>query len=108
MLLNFFRQSLGGEGRITSSLRSVVLPALPLSKSNEVRPSVQRFWFSASFAKASFAHLPKNKNPRIAGTHLLYLRRGRDSNPRYGFPYTNFPGLLLQPLGHLSFLEAQR
>ena len=30
-------------------------------------------------------------------------RRERDSNPRYGFPYTHFPGVLLQPLGHLSF-----
>lgn len=34
-----------------------------------------------------------------------YVRRwrtGRDSNPRYGFPYTHFPGVRLQPLGHLS------
>jgi hypothetical protein len=30
------------------------------------------------------------------------LRRGRDSNPRYPFEYTHFPGVLLQPLGHLS------
>jgi hypothetical protein len=29
-------------------------------------------------------------------------RRERDSNPRYGFPYTHFPGVRLQPLGHLS------
>ena len=29
-------------------------------------------------------------------------RRERDSNPRYSFPYTRFPGVLLQPLGHLS------
>ena len=26
----------------------------------------------------------------------------RDSNPRYSFPYTRFPGVLLQPLGQLS------
>ena len=32
------------------------------------------------------------------------LQRGWDSNPRYSYPYTNFPGLLLQPLGHLSIL----
>ena len=31
-------------------------------------------------------------------------RRERDSNPRYSFPYTRFPGVLLQPLGHLSVL----
>ena len=29
-------------------------------------------------------------------------RRGWDSNPRYPFGYTHFPGVLLQPLGHLS------
>ena len=32
-------------------------------------------------------------------------RTGRDSNPRYGFPYTHFPGVRLQPLGHLSKRE---
>ena len=30
------------------------------------------------------------------------LQRGRDSNSRYGYPHTHFPGVLLQPLGHLS------
>gem|GEM_PF-6407152 len=29
-------------------------------------------------------------------------RRGGDSNPRNGYPFTAFPVLLLQPLGHLS------
>ena len=29
-------------------------------------------------------------------------RRGRDSNPRYSYPYTRFPSVLLKPLGHLS------
>ena len=32
----------------------------------------------------------------------LIWRRERDSNPRYGFPYTHFPGVRLQPLGHPS------
>lgn len=37
------------------------------------------------------------------------LQRGRDSNPRCSYPHTNFPGLLLQPLGHLSkYLRMQR
>src|SRR5262249_15849412 len=27
-------------------------------------------------------------------------RREWDSNPRYGFPYTRFPSVRLQPLGH--------
>ena len=35
-------------------------------------------------------------------------RRGRDSNPRYGYPYTRFPSVLLRPLGHLSALLVQR
>gem|GEM_PF-3181335 len=26
------------------------------------------------------------------------LRRGRDSNPRYAFTYTHFPGVLVRPL----------
>jgi hypothetical protein len=29
-------------------------------------------------------------------------RRGRDSNPGWSFPHTRSPGVLLQPLGHLS------
>ena len=29
-------------------------------------------------------------------------RRERDSNPRNGFPFTRFPSVRLQPLGHLS------
>lgn len=33
---------------------------------------------------------------------LTGWRRERDSNPRYGFPYTHFPGVRLQPLGHPS------
>src|SRR5690606_9246062 len=32
-------------------------------------------------------------------------RRGRDSNPRYGFPYAGLANLCLPPLGHLSARE---
>ena len=32
----------------------------------------------------------------------LKLRRPRDSNPRYGFPYIHFPGVPLQPLEQVS------
>lgn len=35
-------------------------------------------------------------------------RRERDSNPRYGFPYTRVPGVRLQPLGHLSTAQLYR
>ena len=34
-------------------------------------------------------------------TGAIWRREG-DSNPRYGFPYTRFPSVRLQPLGHLS------
>lgn len=32
-------------------------------------------------------------------------RRRWDSNPRYGFPHTRFPSVLLKPLGHSSRIE---
>jgi len=32
-------------------------------------------------------------------------RTERDSNPRYALTYTHFPGVRLQPLGHLSVLS---
>lgn len=35
-------------------------------------------------------------------------RREWDSNPRYGFPYTRFPSVRLQPLGHLSSPTCRR
>lgn len=34
--------------------------------------------------------------------NILPMQKGRDSNPRYGYPYTTFPGWPLQPLEHLS------
>ncbi len=42
------------------------------------------------------------KSPLVVGKTFGGLQRGRDSNPRYSFPYTRFPGEPLQPLGHLS------
>src|SRR5438477_6234376 len=50
-----------------------------------------------------------SSNPRQ--TKQESWRREWDSNPRYGFPYTRFPSVRLQPLGHLShqpILRAQR
>ena len=32
----------------------------------------------------------------------IWERRGRDSNPRYGYPHTPLAGERLQPLSHLS------
>jgi len=37
---------------------------------------------------------------------ILYKIKGRterDSNPRYAFTYTRFPGVPVRPLWHLSF-----
>ena len=38
----------------------------------------------------------------------MVWRREWDSNPRYGSPYTHFPGVRLQPLGHPSADEFAR
>ena len=60
----------------------------------------------------AMALLPRGTDPRrgdaakVTGDGLAavsrFRRTGWDSNPRYGYPYTAFPMLLLQPLGHLS------
>src|ERR1044071_1770765 len=45
-------------------------------------------------------------NPQSSTPHSkIVLRRGWDSNPRYGSPYTAFPVLPIQPLLHLSELR---
>lgn len=42
------------------------------------------------------------KNTLRGRSQTCRWRRERDSNPRYGFPHTHFPGVRLQPLGHPS------
>src|SRR5207237_1912229 len=44
-------------------------------------------------------HVYRHRGERKA---IPTWRREWDSNPRYGFPYTRFPSVRLQPLGHLS------
>ncbi|MDF3064189.1 MAG: putative resolvase, partial [Microvirga sp.] len=44
--------------------------------------------------------LPPRKQKAECYRILRSWRRERDSNPRYGFPYTRVPGVRLQPLGH--------
>ena len=44
-------------------------------------------------------------NEKFIAFLLLDKRRLTDSNPRYSFPYTHFPGVLLQPLGQVSKKE---
>ena len=47
--------------------------------------------------------LPMTKIIRSQLNEILKIwRRERDSNPRYALTYTHFPGVRLQPLGHLS------
>ena len=46
--------------------------------------------------------------PCWAPARQLKWRRGRDSNPRWSYPHTRFPSVLLRPLGHLSGLLAER
>ena len=38
----------------------------------------------------------------VRAGQLWFWRREGDSNPRYGCPYTRFPSVRLQPLGHPS------
>ena len=48
-----------------------------------------------------FWRVDANSSKNINDIRCIW-RRERDSNPRYGFPYTHFPGVRLQPLGHPS------
>ncbi len=66
----------------------------------KVSASQPHFYFPFAF-ESELSTLRENKKVASA-TFCIYLRRGRDSNPRYPFEYTNFPGLLLKPLGHPS------
>ena len=56
---------------------------------------------SVAWAQASL------KKTTAITERLRRWRRERDSNPRYGFPYTHFPGVRLQPLGHPSIVELE-
>src|SRR5262249_34053687 len=47
----------------------------------------------------------RSRKLKIYSQFQLDWRRGWDSNPRYGFPYTRFPSVRLKPLGHLSRTE---
>ena len=53
---------------------------------------------SVTFVSARYANRPIALELENQGK----WRRERDSNPRYGFPYTRVPGVRLKPLGHLS------
>ena len=62
---------------------------------------------SANYYRCSVPGLAGFAVARLHGVRSLITqtqswRRGWDSNPRYGFPYTAFPVLPVQPLLHLS------
>jgi hypothetical protein len=51
---------------------------------------------------AECTHRTNQKKEQRQSIAAHFQRMGRDSNPRYGFPYTRFPGVHLKPLGHPS------
>ena len=58
---------------------------------------------SQSVAERSLASQTKHAFERQRRLKACVVsRRGWDSNPRYGSPYTHFPGVPVQPLLHLS------
>ena len=52
-----------------------------------------------SFGRPCGSH---RQDRRISDIRQCFWRRGWDSNPRNGFPFTAFPVLPVQPLLHLS------
>src|ERR1035441_8756235 len=68
---------------------------------------VQQGTFSESGLSAKHAELRgfsaifRGKQPDFSATQTAW-RRERDSNPRYGFPYSGFQDRLFQPLTHPS------
>ena len=54
---------------------------------------------ATSLCLLELSSFPKKKRQY---SQVKRWRRERDSNPRYGFPHTHFPGVRLQPLGHPS------
>ena len=71
----------------------------------DVRQFVFKLYYSNTYFTVVTHTLKIKISNRIAVTYLVFQRRLRDSNPRYGFPYTHFPGVLLQPLGQVSIFE---
>jgi hypothetical protein len=56
-----------------------------------------------------FTRLESNSAfPQSRNSAILFWRRGWDSNPRNGFPFTAFPVLPVQPLLHLSGIAKLR
>jgi len=56
----------------------------------------------ADFVVASHPDRLPNANTNAPERGVVFWRREWDSNPRYVYTYTHFPGVRLRPLGHLS------
>ena len=97
------------------------LPLLP-SGPGGVHRATMRETRSSTPHEPSGAHLCGGlRRPKsyacAAATSLLAVRprrpgparwrRGRDSNPGWSYPHTRSPGVLLQPLGHLSAFQQE-
>ena len=92
-LVRFATVSLGrgmGNAGLTNEEGASQLPSASASKANAV-------------TSATSETTKPLKSLRFQGLACIAIWRGeRDSNPRYDFSYTHFPGVLLQPLGHLT------
>ena len=58
--------------------------------------------------RVNSSHLLQTKCPAVGGDIFSVLRRGRDSNPRYGCPHNGFRDRHNRPLCHLSVRGAAR
>ena len=69
-----------------------------------LRTTVAEFppWRSLCFTVVPRRDLIKQSSMFYSTISNNLWRRGRDSNPRYGFPYARLPSVWFQPLTHLS------
>ena len=78
----------------------------PILVNRKIRFSPREAWKlvvnQGSFAQPAAARESPAADVCGETHHDFNKRREGDSNPRYGYPYTAFPVLLLRPLGHLS------
>src|SRR3989344_1442991 len=56
----------------------------------------------SNFKAATVAQPPLFYKGTVAKHAITFVRRGRDSNPRTGFPVNNLAGCSIRPLWHLS------
>ena len=64
-------------------------------------PSVPHLQSRSLLSSNKFSSLAPATPDSVLG--CAQWRRGRDSNPRWSYPHTSFPGMHNRPLCHLSF-----